>query len=109
MIPNLDPNSKLLRQSPAISAEAPPWLQSRICAAEVQASVPKTVANPVNPPSLPADISRPAILTIAEAAALMRISVRTVRRLVATGELSAVRIGRCIRFRRADVERFLGL
>ena len=97
------------QQSPAASAEAPPWLERRIRAGETQATAAKIAANPVNPRLAPADILRPAVLTISEAARLMRISVRTVRRLVATGELSAVRIGRCIRFRRADVERFLGL
>jgi excisionase family DNA binding protein len=105
MIPKPARKTNSPKKIPSMTAEAPAWLERRIRAAEIQAAA----ANPVTPRLAPAAISSPAVLTIAEAAQLMRISVRTVRRLVTAGELSAVRIGRSIRFRRADVEGFLGL
>ncbi len=46
----------------------------------------------------------PVLLTIREASAAMALSVRTLQELVARGELAVVRIGRTVRFRRADLE-----
>ena len=45
--------------------------------------------------------------TVAEVAATMRVSNMTVYRLIKTGELPAVRIGKNYRIREADVERYL--
>jgi excisionase family DNA binding protein len=45
--------------------------------------------------------------TVAEVAARMRVSNMTVYRLIKTGELPAVRIGKNYRIREADVERYL--
>jgi excisionase family DNA binding protein len=42
-----------------------------------------------------------------EVADLLRVSARTVQRLLSGGELSAVRVGRSIRFERDDVEQFI--
>ncbi len=44
-----------------------------------------------------------ALLTFGEAAALVRVSTRTVRRWVADGSLVALGAGRTVRLRRADV------
>jgi len=44
------------------------------------------------------------LLTVAEVASAMRISTMTVYRLIKSGELPAVRIGRQWRFRRADLD-----
>ena len=49
---------------------------------------------PVWPPWLPKRL-----LTIDEAAALLRVSPRTVRRLIADGSVEVVRIGRSVRLR----------
>ena len=48
------------------------------------------------------------LITPPELAERLRLSVKTVRRLAATGKIGCVRIGRNgIRFREADVENFL--
>jgi excisionase family DNA binding protein len=43
------------------------------------------------------------LLTVREAAALPRVSERTLRRLIASGTIACVRIGRAIRIRRRDL------
>jgi excisionase family DNA binding protein len=47
------------------------------------------------------------LLTVAEVAAAMRVSNMTVYRLIKTGELPAVRVGKSYRIRESDLERFL--
>ena len=46
-------------------------------------------------------------LTVAEVAALLRVSTMTVYRLIKAGELPAARIGRSYRIREDDVDRYL--
>lgn len=46
-------------------------------------------------------------LTVAEVAAMMRVSKMTVYRMVHQGELPAVRVGRSFRVREDDVNAFL--
>jgi excisionase family DNA binding protein len=46
-------------------------------------------------------------LTVGEVARHLRVSNMTVYRLVKSGQLSAVRVGRGYRVRRSDVERYL--
>jgi excisionase family DNA binding protein len=52
-------------------------------------------------------LSDPKFLTIAEVAALMRVSKMTVYRLVHNGELPAVRVGRSFRVSEDDVDEYL--
>ncbi|WP_148613622.1 helix-turn-helix domain-containing protein [Nocardioides rubriscoriae] len=52
-------------------------------------------------------LSDPKFLTIAEVAALMRVSKMTVYRLVHGGELPAVRVGRSFRVAEEDVNEYL--
>jgi excisionase family DNA binding protein len=47
-------------------------------------------------------------LTVAEVAALMRVSNMTVYRLIKANELAAVRVGKSYRIREDDVDRYLG-
>ena len=47
------------------------------------------------------------ILDIRETAAFLRISEKTVRRLIQRGELRASRVGCCWRIRRRDIEAYL--
>ncbi len=47
------------------------------------------------------------LLTVAEVAAAMRVSNMTVYRLIKTGDLPAMRVGKNYRIREADVERYL--
>ena len=55
----------------------------------------------------PTDRSEVRFLTIAEVAAMMRVSKMTVYRLVHSGELPAVRVGRSFRVTEADVDEYL--
>ena len=47
------------------------------------------------------------LMTISEAAAVLHLAPRTVRRLINRGELSAVRIGRSVRIRHEDIRRII--
>ncbi len=53
------------------------------------------------------DISDVKFLTVAEVAAMMRVSKMTVYRQVHTGELPAVRVGRSFRVAEEDVHEYL--
>ena len=55
----------------------------------------------------PGDMSEAQFLTIAEVAARMRVSKMTVYRLVHSGELPAVRVGRSFRVTEDDVDEYL--
>ena len=47
------------------------------------------------------------LLTVVEVAALMRVSNMTVYRLIKSGELPAVRVGKGYRIRGSELQRFL--
>ncbi len=47
------------------------------------------------------------LLTVGEVATLMRVSNMTVYRLIKSGQLAAIRVGKNYRMRRSDVERYL--
>ena len=53
------------------------------------------------------DISEVKFLTVAEVAAVMRVSKMTVYRLVHSGELTAVRVGRSFRVTEEAVDEYL--
>ena len=53
------------------------------------------------------DLSEAKFLTVAEVAAMMRVSKMTVYRLVHSGELPAVRVGRAFRVREDDANDYL--
>ena len=55
----------------------------------------------------PGDPTSSALLTVAEVAAVMRVSKMTVYRQVHAGELRAVRVGRSFRVSRADLDDYL--
>lgn len=46
-------------------------------------------------------------LTVAEVAALMRVSNMTVYRLIQAGEIPAVRVGKSYRLREDDIDKYL--
>jgi excisionase family DNA binding protein len=52
------------------------------------------------------DFSEP-LLTVGEVAKLMRVSNMTVYRLIKSGQLSAIRVGKNYRIRGADIDRYL--
>ena len=51
--------------------------------------------------------ARPAFLTVAEVAAMLRVSNMTVYRLINAGSLPAVRVGKSYRITEDDVDRYL--
>ncbi len=51
--------------------------------------------------------ARARFLTVAEVAALMRVSNMTVYRLIKAGDLGAGRVGKSYRIREDDVDRYL--
>ena len=55
----------------------------------------------------PGDISESTFLTVAEVATMMRVSKMTVYRLVHSGELPAVRVGRSFRVREEDANDYI--
>ena len=57
--------------------------------------------------NLNGDISEVKFLTVAEVASVMRVSKMTVYRLVHSGELPAVRVGRSFRVSESDVNDYL--
>lgn len=60
-----------------------------------------------SPGNSPGDISDVRFLTVAEVAAVMRVSKMTVYRLVHSGELPAVRVGRSFRVPEDAVNEYL--
>jgi excisionase family DNA binding protein len=55
----------------------------------------------------PGDISDAKFLTVAEVASMMRVSKMTVYRLLHSGDLPAVRVGRSFRVVEKDVDEYL--
>lgn len=47
------------------------------------------------------------LLTLQEAAAILRISIKTLRRRIAAGQLSVIRDGRMLRITLAELERYI--
>ncbi len=60
-------------------------------------------------PQLPSTGGAPrgSLLTVADAAARLNVSAKTIRRLIQRGELRAIRIGRAIRIHPEDIERLI--
>jgi excisionase family DNA binding protein len=58
-------------------------------------------------PLAKADHAQARFLTVAEVAALLRVSNMTVYRLISAGELAAVRVGKSYRLREDDVDKYL--
>ena len=51
--------------------------------------------------------AKPRFLTVAEVAALMRVSTMTVYRLIKSEQLASVRVGKSYRIREDDVDAYL--
>ena len=64
-------------------------------------------AVPVSPAPVDAALAQVKFLTVAEVAALMRVSKMTVYRLVHSGDLAAVRVGRSFRVPERAVHDYL--
>jgi excisionase family DNA binding protein len=57
--------------------------------------------------SIPQDRRSGDLMTVPETASRLRVSTKTVRRVIARGELHAVRIGRAIRIHPEEIERLI--
>jgi excisionase family DNA binding protein len=81
----------------------------RPMAAAVARPVPAAhpAAMPVGRPAVPSPRAAVTFLTVAEVAAMMRVSKMTVYRLVHNGELAAVRVGRSFRVPEPAVREYL--
>jgi excisionase family DNA binding protein len=53
------------------------------------------------------DARRDGLVTTAEAARVLRVHPWTVRQAIQSGELPSIRIGRCLRIKVADLDRFV--
>ena len=71
------------------------------------AKVRCNMASSSGPTGRPGDISEVRFLTVAEVASVMRVSKMTVYRLVHSGELPAVRVGRSFRVPEDAVNEYL--
>ena len=47
------------------------------------------------------------LLTVGEAASWLNVSEKTIRRLIASGRIKCIRLGRLVRLEPADVSRFV--
>ncbi len=56
---------------------------------------------------MPKSESESRFVTVAEVAGLLRVSNMTVYRLIQSGQIAAVRVGRSYRIRETDVDRYL--
>ena len=87
---------------PVLTAAVPAWAQ------ELQVAP----LRPVRPPhamASPSESSSPteAFLRVGEAAAILKVSSKTVRRLAARGDLRVVRIGRLVRIPFSEIDRLI--
>ena len=98
---HLDPSG----QTPAAELPAqsiPAWINRRAEELKAGATIDAATDQPLVERTTPSSASP--LLTICEAAAYLRVSTRTVRRLAARGDISAAHIGRSVRIRWADIE-----
>lgn len=89
----------------AISSAVPP--HSFSCDAQLPDWV-HVPAEKVDQPT-PAKHNADALLTVDDVAAYLRVSTKTVRRQIAAGHISAIRIGRLIRVSPAEIMRLTGI
>lgn len=93
----------ILARSPAVVDEVdrgalPAWVLTR-AADSVRAGAPNERTEPITSPS------SPEFLTVAEAASVLRVSVRTLRRHLAAGKIPHIRVGRQVRILREPLLR----
>ncbi len=59
------------------------------------------------PGEMPDRVLGEPLLTVGEVASVMRVSNMTVYRLIKSGQLAAIRVGKNYRIRQSDVDRYL--
>lgn len=88
------------KTSPRHAASLPGWVKERTITARPATRLSRT-------DQTTADAKQsPKFFTLAEAAGILRVSPRTVRRLVCRGELACVRVGRSVRISVSALDAF---
>jgi excisionase family DNA binding protein len=87
---------------PVLTAAIPAWAQELQGAHLRPVRAPHATASPFVSGS-PTQV----FLRVDEAAAILKVSSKTVRRLLARGDLRAVRIGRSVRIQLSEIERLI--
>jgi excisionase family DNA binding protein len=90
---------------PTAGGQLPPVARPARAPLPTEAAVPD--AGPAAVPTRDGPLAQVKFLTVAEVAALMRVSKMTVYRLVHSGELTAVRVGRSFRVPEKAVHDYL--
>ena len=89
--------------SPCRAASLPDWVKERAITAR-HSPRPSHINN-----GIAEALQAPTFFTLAEAAAILRVSPRTVSRLVSRGDLTCVRVGRSVRISASVLDAFFTL
>jgi len=91
-------------KSPSLSAVVPPWAQ------EPEIAPLRPLEESLRDGSLPmSDSTKTEVFRVDEAAAILKVSSKTGRRLLARGDLKAVRVGRLIRIPFSEIDRLIAV
>jgi excisionase family DNA binding protein len=82
-----------------IPADIPNWARQQLNDPTAPEEIASHIA--VRPHAGPPPVDR--LITVGEAATILHVSMRTIRRLIERGEFDAVRIGRSVRLRPANI------
>ena len=89
-------------KSPILTAAVPAWAQ------EPQVAPLRPLMASLCDGSSPISAStNTGVLRVDEAAAILKVSSKTIRRLLARGDLKAVRIGRLVRIHFSEIDRLI--
>ena len=89
-------------KSPLSGLNVPAWAQER------HNGPLRSVRTSPGTVSLPDPVSpAPPLLCVEDAAVVLKVSSKTIRRLVARGDLRAVRIGRSVRIPSSEIDRLI--
>ena len=86
-----------------IGADFPAWALQQYSEPRPREEIASPVAGQRRSRSL---LLRP-LMTVGEAATILHVSARTIRRLIGRGEIPAVRMGRSVRIRLDDIEHII--
>mgnify|MGYP002402893140 CR=1 FL=1 len=86
-----------------IAADFPAWALQQYSEPRPQEEIASPVAGQRRSSS---PLLRP-LMTVREAATILNVSARTIRRLIGRGEIPAVRMGRSVRIRLKDIEHII--
>ena len=88
----------------------PPWAYQAFDFSEPSDPAPAGLTSRCSSQSADASAARALItlMTVAEAATTLRVSTKTIRRMIARGELQCVKIGRLVRIRAEVILLYIG-